>query len=175
MLKTVNRLGGREREGGMTNSIQQCAILEESGYETIPELLGEKNPSWMAAMARHTLTLNERRFVAEVRRRFPSVTWRRYHPISTPGDPDLKPKVPSVWYAPFYNAKANLIVCISEREDFPYRVYGQNRALYERHGYTVMDFTEDLSCPVDDSVWEEMMKMVGKECEITATERYHPQ
>lgn len=111
-----------------------------------------------AKVARLSLTADERRFKTLANARWPRLSWRRYHPISIPGDRDLRGM--NVWFAPFYNVKVKLIVCISEREDFPYRVYGQNHALYERHGYTVLDFTEDLSCPVDDSVWDDLMAAV---------------
>ncbi|TAN40586.1 MAG: hypothetical protein EPN22_17275 [Nitrospirae bacterium] len=69
-------------------------------------------------------------------------------------------KRPSVWYAPFYHAKSKTIIVIDDRPDFPYRIYGQNRALYERQGYTLLDFSEDFSCPTDDSVWDEAMAMI---------------
>lgn len=68
---------------------------------------------------------------------------------------------PSVWYAPFYHAETKTIIVLDDRSDFPYRIYGQNRDLYARYGYTVLDFSEDFSCPADESVWDEAMAMIG--------------
>lgn len=118
---------------------------------------GKTPPIFQAAkQCRRTFTPNESRFWNEARARWRGAHWRRYAPIAI-----LVGGKPSVWYAPFYCANAKLIVCISDRQDFPYRIYGHNHGLYERHGYTVLDFTEDLSCPVDDSVWEDLMHRVS--------------
>jgi len=68
----------------------------------------------------------------------------------------------STWYAPFLCVAKKLIVVIQDREEFPYRIYGQNRALYERQGYTVLDFSEDFGSPWNQSVWDEMIRMVNE-------------
>jgi hypothetical protein len=121
----------------------------------------------LAVAARKTLTPRERRFWKETHTRWPGVRFRRYSkipvtPTGTVGT--ILSDRPSVWYAPFYHAKSKTMIVIDHRLEFPYRVYGQNRALYKRHGYTVLDFSEDFHCSlhVDESVWQEMMGMVGK-------------
>lgn len=118
-----------------------------------------------AVRARQSLTPNEARFWQESHRRWPGERFRRYHDISiipTGTIGAILSRHPSVWYAPFYHAKTKTILVIDDRPDFPYRVYRQNQDLYARHGYTVLDFSEDLSCPFDQSVWDEMMAMIEK-------------
>lgn len=119
----------------------------------------EKNlaVSALASEAAHLLTPLELCFWKEARTRWPKLHWRRYHPVTI--------KIherPSTWYAPFYCTDRKLIVVIQDREEFPYRIYGQNRDLYTRHGYTVMDFSEDFSAPWNQSVWDAMMVMVDR-------------
>lgn len=69
---------------------------------------------------------------------------------------------PSVWYAPLLCLKQKLVVILDDPAGFPYRISGRNRDLYARHGYTVLDFSEDFSCPTDDSAWEEAMATIGR-------------
>jgi very-short-patch-repair endonuclease len=129
----------------------------QGGNQEWPTDQGRKTPIFaMAKQCRRSFVPSEAKFWNEARTRFPKAHWRRYAPIGITIHDHV-----SVWYAPFYCAKAKLIVCIADRAEFPYRIYGQNRALYERHGYTILDFSEDLSFPVDDSVWDELMQIVG--------------
>lgn len=114
-----------------------------------------------AKQARRSLTALEARFYAEAKSRGPSLRWRRYAPVT------IRPFAdggPCTWYAPFLCLPKSLIVILEDRPDFPYRIYGQAgvtlsnlRSLYERHGYTVLDFSEDFSCEADDSVWDAAM------------------
>lgn len=115
-----------------------------------------------AAQARKTLTPNEARFWRESHPRWPTERFLRYHDVSIQGSGigAMLSTAPSVWYAPFYHAKTRTIMVIDDRPDFPYRVYGQNAALYARHGYTTLDFSEDVSCPTDDAVWDEAMALI---------------
>ena len=108
-------------------------------------------------LARRQMTPLEARFYREAHQRWPNRRFRRYAPISVTV---FEAFGPSVWYAPFLCRPKKLIVVIDDRSDFPYRIYGQNRALYERHGYTVLDFSEDLSCPFEQSVRDAMMAMI---------------
>src|SRR3990167_1404441 len=94
--------------------------------------------------ARYTMTNLERRFFTEAKHRWPKTTWRRYHPVSIVVYRELGP---SVWYAPFYCHAAKLIVVISPRDAFPYTISGRNAPLYAEHGYTVLDFSDDLMLP----------------------------
>lgn len=120
----------------------------------------------LALNARRLLTPLERRFWDESHARWPGQRFRRYADIAvyplagTVGA--MLSKAPSVWYAPFYHAKSKTIIVIEDRPDFPYRVYGQNWKLYASHGYTILDFSEDFSCPTDDSVWQEAMAMIDQ-------------
>ena len=109
-----------------------------------------------AQAARRSLTSLERRFHRDVKQILPHLSWRRYHPVTIRAHPEHK----STWYAPFLNIPHKLIAIIEHRDDFPYRVYGQNGDLYARHGYTVLDFSEDCACPTDDSVWHEILATV---------------
>ena len=113
-------------------------------------------PYSLAMKARQCLTPLEQRFDTEKRKRWKGLKWHRYAPVTIQAHPDHK----STWFAPFLCVDKKLIVVIDNRPEFPYRIYGQNASLYGRHGYTVMDFSEDTSCPIDDSVWEEMMVRV---------------
>jgi hypothetical protein len=81
------------------------------------------------------MTTLERRFHADAKARWPRVSWRRYAPVTIQAHPDHK----STWFAPFLNIERKFIVIIEDRPNFPYRVYGQNGALYEHQGYTVLD------------------------------------
>lgn len=108
--------------------------------------------------ARRHMTPIEIRFHREAKTRWPHIRFRRYAPAEITVHLYFGP---SVWYAPFLCRPKKLIVVIQDRDDFPYRIYGQNRDLYSRYGYTVLDFSEDFSCPIDDSVWEEAMAVVG--------------
>lgn len=110
------------------------------------------------ALARRHLAPIERRFYQEAKARWPGVRFRRYAPVEITVHSYFGP---SVWYAPFLCRPSKLIVVIQDRDKFPYRIYSQNRALYEQHGYTVLDFSEDFSCPADDSVWNAAMARVG--------------
>ena len=112
----------------------------------------------LAKQARHSLTPLENQFWAEARTRWPSVSWRRYAPVSIPGHRELGP---SIWYAPFLCADKKLIVVIEDRPEFLYRVFGDNWALYAQHGYTVLDFTQDFSAPWDESVWGDAMATIS--------------
>lgn len=116
------------------------------------------HPKIAASHARTHLTSLESTFLQEARQKWPSVTWRRYAMVTIP----VIEGHPSVWYAPFLHTKKRLIVILDDRPDFPYRIYGQNRALYERHGYTILDFSEDFSVPWNQSVWNEAMGMVDR-------------
>lgn len=107
----------------------------------------------VASIRRHP-TLAERRFHQEAKARWPHARFRRYAPVSIVVHAVFGP---SIWYAPFLCRPKKLIVILADRPDFPYRVYGQNTALYASQGYTVLDFSEDFSCPTDESVWENMM------------------
>lgn len=112
----------------------------------------------LAKHARHTLTPLESRFWSESRSRWPSVHWKRYAPVSIRIHPELGP---SIWYAPFLCADKKLIVVIEDRPDFPYRIFGENWALYAKHGYTLLDFSQDFFAPWDESVWGDAMAMVS--------------
>lgn len=113
-------------------------------------------PRLAASYARSHLIPLETRFLNEARTHWPSLLWRRYAMITIQAITGH----PSVWFAPFLCTKKKLIIVLENRDDMPYRVYGQNRALYERHGYTVLDFSEDFSVPWNQSVWNEAMAMV---------------
>lgn len=119
----------------------------------------EKNPTILqcANEARHLLTPLESCFKKEARTRWPAIHWRHYHPVTI-----RVHEQPSTWYAPFLCVEKKLIVVIQDREDFPYRIYGQNRDLYGRHGYTVLDFSEDFSTPWNQTIWNEAMMMVNE-------------
>lgn len=114
-----------------------------------------------AQQARRTLTPAEVRFSQEGRRRWPTVSWRRYHPITIRAFEDCGP---STWYAPFLNIHRKVIVILEHRDDFPYRIYGRNYGLYAQQGYTVLDFSEDFFWPVhiEPSTWEQAMDIIGK-------------
>ena len=116
----------------------------------------------LALKARHSLTPNEQRFWKESHTRWPGVRFRRYHdiPLKPTGIGAILSKAPSVWYAPFYHAKSKTIIVVDDRPDFPYIIYGQNAKLYVQQGYKVVDYSEDLSCPFDQSIWEVMMVMI---------------
>ncbi len=109
-----------------------------------------------ARAARRSLTPLEERFFHEAHHRWPHLSWRRYHPVTL----RIRQDLPSTWYAPFLSKDKKLIVVIEDRPDFPYRVYGQNFHLYAANGYTVFDFSEDFSAPLDESVWTEAMAMI---------------
>ena len=112
-------------------------------------------PYALAVKARQSLTPLEQRFDKEKRVRWKGVTWKRYAPVTIQVHTDHK----STWFAPFLCVNKKLIVVIENRPDFPYRIYGQNAGLYARHGYTVLDFSEDTSCPIDDAAWEALVAM----------------
>src|SRR5574337_599995 len=111
-----------------------------------------------AQRARRTPTPLEAKFREEARR-WPSVSWRRYHPVTIRPFADSGP---STWYAPLLCVARKLIVVLEDRPEFPYRVYGQNCDLYARQGYTVLDFSEDFSCAADESVWGAAMAMIDR-------------
>lgn len=127
----------------------------ESSYARLRK---DELPSVMAKRTRQTMTPLEKRFFTEIKNRLPKTHWRRYTPISIPGDRELGP---SVWYAPLYCHRAKLIVIVESRADFPYAISGQNGNLFTRFGYTVLDFTEDFSIPSDDSVYQDALQVVG--------------
>jgi len=115
-------------------------------------------PYALAKLTRQSLTPLEQRFDKEKRQLWKGLHWHRYAPVTL----QVHPLHKSTWFAPFLCVEKKLIVVIQDREDFPYRIYGQIHKLYAQHGYTVLDFSEDFSCPVDESVWQEMMGTVGK-------------
>lgn len=114
-------------------------------------------PRAAALYARQHLTPNESRFFTESHARWPGVRFRRYAPVSIAL---VVGERPSVWYAPFLCRPKKLVIVFDHRPECPYRLYGENRALYAQHGYTVLDFSEDLSCPFDQAVWDEAMTMI---------------
>jgi very-short-patch-repair endonuclease len=118
-------------------------------------------PYAFAMKARRSLTPLERRFDTEKRRRWKTLHWHRYAPITIQAHPEHK----STWFAPFVCVEKKVVVVIEDRHDFPYRIFGQNRALYARHGYTILDFSEDTSCPIEGPVWEEMMALINSAVE----------
>jgi hypothetical protein len=111
----------------------------------------------LAKSARRSLTLLESRFWSESTSRWPSVHWKRYAPITI----RVHPYAPSIWYAPFLCADKKLIVVIEDQPDFPYRIFGENWALYAAHGYTLLDFSQDFSAPWDESVWGDAMAKIS--------------
>jgi hypothetical protein len=113
----------------------------------------------MAQAARQSLTALETRFITEARRRWPTVTWRRYHAIGIRVHREFPP---SVWYAPFYAHALKLIVCLDERATFPYAIAGKNAPLYGDFGYRILDFTEDFVGTTDESIWQEAMGMIAE-------------
>jgi hypothetical protein len=113
----------------------------------------------MAQAARQSLTALETRFIGEARRRWPTVSWRRYHAIGIRLHREL---APSVWYAPFYAHVRKLIVSVESREHFPYAIAGKNAQLYGDFGYRVLDFTEDFFGTPDESIWQEAMGMISE-------------
>ena len=108
--------------------------------------------------ARYTMSNHERRFLKDAKQWWPTVSWRRYAPISILVHKDLGP---SVWYAPFYCVKAKLVIVLDTRDAFPYTVSGRNAALYAEHGYTVLYFSEDLAVDSDPSGWTALLTLVG--------------
>ena len=115
-------------------------------------------PYALAMKARQSLTPLEQQFDTEKRKRWKGLNWHRYAPVTIQAHPEHK----STWFAPFLCLDKKLIVVIQDRPEFPYRIYGQNTALYARHGYTILDFSEDTSCPIDNSIWHEMMTLVNE-------------
>ena len=114
--------------------------------------------SRMAQEARQSLSALETRFSTEARRRWPAMTWRRYHAISIRVHRELPP---SIWYAHFYAHAVKLIVSVEDRADFPYAIAGKNATLYADYGYRILDFTEDFLGSPEESVWQEAMGMVS--------------
>lgn len=112
----------------------------------------------LVSSARRHMTPLECRFHREAKARWPRLRFRRYAPVEIMVHPYFGP---SIWYAPFLCRPKKLIIVIESRQDFPYTISGRNSSLYSRHGYTIMDFSEDFSCPTDDSVWEEAMARVA--------------
>lgn len=136
-----------------------------TAFEIAPASPPQGSVRELAVQARQSLTPNEARFWAASHQRWLGERFRRYHDISihpTGTIGVMLSTAPSVWYAPFYHAKSRTIIVIDDRPDFPYRLYGQNAGLYARHGYTVLDFSEDLSCPFDQSVWDAMMETIDQ-------------
>jgi very-short-patch-repair endonuclease len=129
------------------------AVTQRADERKIPLSIG-----LMAQAARQSLSALETRFITEARRRWPAVTWRRYHPI---GIRVHREWPPSIWYAPFYAHAAKLIVSVDSQPDFPYTIAGKNGPLYADYGYRVLDFTEDFLGSPEESVWQEAMGMVG--------------
>ena len=107
-------------------------------------------PYALAQQARRSLTLDEQRFDVEKRKRWKGVNWKRYAPVTIQAHPEHK----STWFAPFLCVEKKLVVVISDRPEFPYRIYGHHVGFYGRHGYTILDFSEDTSCPLDATGWE---------------------
>ena len=110
----------------------------------------------LAQAARRTLTLNERRFQEEVKARFPKVSWRRYHPVTIKVH-----EQGSTWYAPFLCVEKKVVVVVEGRKEFPYTLSGRNYELYAKHGYTILDFTED-GPEWDEKMWDDAMGGVRK-------------
>ena len=116
----------------------------------------DKAPYSLAIEARRSLTLKEQRFYQEVKKKWPALSWRRYAPVTIQTHPEHK----STWFAPFLCIARKLVVVMEERKEFPYTISGRNLDLYARHGYTVLDFTEDGGEPWDDQMWADAMSLV---------------
>ena len=149
--------------------MEQCARVQEERYppddptDTQGWICGnvqieQQELTASVASARRHLTLLERRFHVETKARWPGVRFRRYAPVEIMLHPYFGP---SVWYAPFLCRPKKIIVVLDGRPDFPYTISGHNAELYARFGYTVLDFSEDFSCPTDDRAWNEAMARVG--------------
>jgi len=144
----------------MPEAIQQSLCFDFSQAVTHRET--ERNLplsiGLLAEAARKPPTPLEDRFMREARRRWPSVRWRRYAPVSFQSPLPKHP--PCLWYAPFLQTGLKLIVSVDARADFPYSVAGQHRDLWAQAGFRVLDFTEDFLGNPEESVWQGAMGMV---------------
>lgn len=161
ILADERALAPRDREARYQRIVAACEGTTRQRDGETQE--GSVSVRSLVAQARKTLTAHEERFWRESHTRWPNERWLRYHDISilpTHTIGAILSRHPSVWYAPFYHAKTKTIVVLDDRQDFPYRICGQNLTLYVQYGYTVLDFSEDFSCPTDGSVWDAMIAMV---------------